>query len=292
MDSRLRIGTVGLALIGVGAGLAGAQVLGRRKTVDGFVLTAQIKALTPPGQAAPGAAPEVRALAAGLARVAQITVKAQLAKASSRIEIVSPGFALPPGTLVMHEAGQRSYVLANPKDRTFVVMDAEALVNAVEGTMGVVDNEYQARVQHLRETKLIAGHLCSRSKLIVTYASSIPFESDRILVQQKNEVEIWHTPSGVAVAALDHLFFKFRGDRTGQVQKVVGQELGFPLEITFVGTPAAAGAKATAQPGSFHMVVTDIQADRLEPALFTIPPEGFRRLERNPYFARVVEAGK
>ena len=32
------------------------------------------------------------------------------------------------------------------------------------------------------------------------------------------------------------------------------------------------------------MVVTEILAQRLDPGLFTLPPPGYRRLERNPYF--------
>jgi hypothetical protein len=270
-------------VLGLGAGLAHAQVLPRAKTVEGYVVTAEIKALAPT-KAAPGGAPEAQALAASLGQTSHATVKAWLAQTLSRIEIVSPDFILPAGTLVMHDAGERQYLLVNPKDKTYVVMDADALVSAIEGSVGVVNSQYLAQVHHTHESKAIAGQECRRAILTVTYASSMPFETDRILVQEKSSVEIWHMPATVSAAGLDHLFFKFRGDETKQVQKVVGQELGFPMEVNFVVTPAQAGAKAAAQPGSFHLVVTQIQAERLDPQMFTMPPAGYQRLERNPYF--------
>jgi hypothetical protein len=260
-----------------------AQLATRSHVVEGYVATVEFSAIAPEGRHAPGSA-ESEALLSKLKSARQVTVRAQLAKAFSRLEILSKGFFLPPGTLVLHETGARFYVIANPVDKTFVVMDAEVLVAALEGSMGVVNSEYQARVHHSHEQKEVAGYGCHKAVFEITYASSIPFESDRILVAQKNEIEIWHTPSAIAADVLEHLLFKFRQDRTGQVQKVLAQDIGFPLEMRFVVTPASAGAGAAPQAGSFAMQVTDLKVVRdLDPGLFQIPPAAYRKLERNPY---------
>lgn len=263
--------------------LAEAQVAPPPKTVEAYQAALEVSALAPAGKAGPGAAPEAEALVGTLRSATKVTARALLSQGFSRIEITSTDFVLPAGTIVMHEAGQRHYVIADPKAKTYVVMDADALLNAIEGGAGVVNTQYQARTRHAHEEREIAGFKCFKSILEVTYGSTIPFESSSIVVQQKNNIEIWHTPSTVAAAALDHLFFKFRQDRTGEVQKVVASDIGFPLEISFVVTPAQAEAKATPQPGSFALRVTELKAGRVEPAVFQMPPAGFRRLERNPY---------
>ena len=131
----------------------------------------------------------------------------------------------------MHKAGDKFYVIADPKAQTYVVMDSQALLEALEGSGGVVNTQYEARVQHTDQKKIIAGVSCRRSVVVVTYVSSIPLENDRVSVQQKNEIEVWHTSELVSSAALDHFFFKFQQDKTGVVQKTVSSEIGFPMEV-------------------------------------------------------------
>ncbi len=260
-----------------------AQVRPAAKAVEAYSAALEISALAPAGKTGPGAAAEAEALVGKLRSATKVSANALLALAFSRIEITSTDFVLPAGTIILHEAGQRHYVIANPKDKTYVIMDAGGLLNAIEGGAGVVNTQYHARTQHTREEKEIAGFKCKKSILEVTYASSVPFESSSILVQQKNNVEIWHTPTAVSASALDHLFFKFRQDRTGEVQKVVAADIGFPMEIHFVVTPAQAPATAAPQPGSFELRVTELKTGHADPAVFQMPPAGFRKLERNPY---------
>ncbi len=255
-------------------------------TVPGYVVSFEITALSPEVKGAANAGPEARLLGA-LKNVSNLKSRVHLSQDLSRQEIVSTDFILPAGTLVMHKGGDRFYVLADPKARTYHVMDSTGLLSALEGGAGIVNSAYDAKVQHTEEKRMIAGLPARKSLVTVTYASAIPLENDRVLVQQKNELEVWHTSALVSSAALDHLFFKFQKDKTGVVQKALQTEIGFPLEVKFVVTQAGTGKRSQdAQPGSFHMVVTDVKQDkRLDSGLFFIPPPDFRRLDRNPYFA-------
>jgi hypothetical protein len=245
----------------------------------------EIKALAPAMKAPPKASGEAQALMEKLRQQSQLTSKVFLAQDLSRQEIVSTDFVLPAGTLVMHKAGDRWYVIADPKEKTYLVMDAEELLNALEGGAGIVNSQYDAKVAHTAERKLIAGLPCRKSVVTVTYVSSIPFENDRVLVQQKNDIEVWHTSQLVSSAAMDHFFFKFQRDKTGTVQKVLGREVGFPMEVKLVVTQGTGKKGAEVQPGSLHFVVTDVKIERkLESEMFRIPPAGYRRIEKNPYF--------
>lgn len=255
--------------------------------VEGYLITAEIKAIAPEAMKAPSAgAPEAEALVGKLRQQSQLVSKFSMAQDLSRQEILSTDFILPAGTLVMHKAGDRYYVIADPKAKTYMVMDAESLLNAFEGGAGIVNTAYDARIEHTAERKTIAGMPCKKSIVTVTYVSTIPFENDKVLVQQKNDVEVWHTSHLVSTSATEHFFFKFQRDRTGTVRKIVATELGFPMEINFVVTGAAPGKKGPqVQPGSFHMLVTEVKVEKkLDSELFRIPPAGYKRIEKNPYF--------
>jgi hypothetical protein len=257
--------------------------------VKGWAVTADIEALAPSMKTPGKAAPEAQALMGALHNTSKLASRFTLVQDISRQEILSTDFILPAGTMVMHKAGDRFYVIANTQQKSYVVMDASELFTALEGGAGIVNTQYQAKVEHTSERREIAGYPCKKSILVVTYASAIPFENDRILVQQQNQIEIWHTsflPSG---AGMDHLFFRFQQDKTGTVRKVVGEELGFPMDVRFVITQAGAKKSDAIQPGSFHFAVTGVkQEDRLDAADFSIPPAGYRKLEKNPYFASLV----
>ena len=63
-------------------------------------------------------------------------------------------------------------------------------------------------------------------------------------------------------AALDHFFFKFQRDKTGEVRKILAEEIGFPLEVKFIVTQAGPGPKAaTIQPGSLNAAVTELKKE-------------------------------
>jgi hypothetical protein len=255
--------------------------------VEGYIVTTEIKALTPDlktGAKAPG---EAEALASRLRQQAQLTSKFYLTQDLSRQEILSTDFILPAGTLILHKAGDRFYAIADPKAQTYLVMDAEGLLTALEGGAGIVNTQYQAKAELTAERKTIAGLPCKKSIVTVSYASTIPFENSTVLVQQKNDIEVWHTSSLVSSAALDHFFFKFQRDKTGTVQKVLAAEIGFPMEVNMVVTQGSGTGKkaASAQPGSLHFLVTDVKVDKkLDGELFRIPPAGYTRIEKNPYF--------
>jgi hypothetical protein len=254
-------------------------------TVEGYVATVEINALAPELKASRKAAPEAQVVMQQLKETTRLASRFSLAQDFSRQEVLSTDFVLPAGTLLLHKAGDRFYVIANPKDKTYHVMDSEQLLNALEGGAGILNTEYQAKVTHSPEQKDILGFRCRKSVVTVSYASSIPFENDRMIVQQKNDIEVWHTSDLVSNVVMDHLFFKFQKDKTGTVQRVLEAELGFPMDVSFVVTQAGAKKATAPQPGSFHLRVTELRKERaLEGTLFQIPPDGYRRLERTPYF--------
>jgi hypothetical protein len=253
-------------------------------TVAGYVVTFEVRATAPGLETSPSAPPEARVLTSQLKGTSRLVSRAWLAQDLSRQEVLSTDSILPAGTLVLHKAGEKFYVIADPKAQTYVVMDSQALLEALEGSGGVVNTQYEARVQHTDERKLIAGVPCRKSVVVVTYVSSIPLENDRVSVQQKNEIEVWHTSELVSSAALDHFFFKFQQDKTGVVQKTVSSEIGFPMEVNMVVTQGT--GKKSGAPGALRMAVTEVgRAPRLDAALFSIPPAGYRRTDKNVYFA-------
>ena len=253
-------------------------------TVAGYVVTLELKATAPELKTSSQAAPEAQALMGQLRQQSQLKSVVYMTQDLSRQEILSTDFVLPAGTLVLHQAGAKYYVIADAKAQTYLVMDSEQLLNALEGGAGIVNSQYQAKVVHTEERKTIAGYACRKSIVTVTYVSAVPFENDKILVQQKNDMEVWHTAQLVSGAVLDHFFFKFQRDKTGAVQKALSTDIGFPMEVSFTVTQAGA-KKQTVQPGSFHMLVSEVKIDKkLDSKLFEIPPSSYRKIEKNPYF--------
>ena len=165
-------------------------------------------------------------------------------------------------------------------------MDAETLLTALEGGAGILNSQYSARVLHTDDRKTIAGLTARKSVVTVHYVTSMPLENDRILVQQKNDIEVWHTSGLSSAAAMDHFFFKFQRDKTGEVRRTMAQDIGFPLEVKMVVTQEGTGPKAgTVQPGSLHATVTELKKEpKLDSTLFRIPPAGYRRVDRLPFF--------
>jgi hypothetical protein len=250
--------------------------------VQAYDLVVEIEATAPSLKAPDNAAPEALALLGKLKDVTRLKSRFLLTADTSRQEILSTDFPLPAGTLVYHRAGDKPYVIADPASKTYSVMDAGTLLNALEGGAGIENSQYQVKIENVPEKKTIAGYECRKSVVTVTYVSSIPLENDRVMVQQKNNVEVWHTSQLVSSAGMDHLFFKFQRDKTGAVQKELAGTMGFPMEVSFTVTQPA-GKKANAvQPGSFHMVVTEAKGQKLDPATFTMPPPGFKKADKNP----------
>ena len=278
---RLFVGCV----VACAAGTAFAQAR-KPQCTEGYVVTLEGRALATSLEATKSTA-ESKAVASSLKAESPFVGRFQLAQDMSRMEVLSTDFVLPAGTLVLHKAGDKFYVIADPKTKTYVPMDAAVLLNALEGGAGVVNSEYTAKVAHTTEHKTIAGTTCRKSIVTITYVASIPLENDRILVQRKNDIEVWHTPELTSPAALDHFFFRFQQDKTGACRKVLGEELGFPMEVNLVVTNAGDGKRASVvQAGSLHAVVTDAKIDRKLPAeIFQIPPADYTRVDRNPFAA-------
>ncbi|HJS56647.1 MAG TPA: DUF4412 domain-containing protein [Vicinamibacteria bacterium] len=279
---------LGLAVLLTGvAAIAAAQPV--PETVAGYVVTADIQAIAPDMKVSARATPEGQAMAGALRNISKLQSRFSLAQDLSRQEILSADFVLPAGALVMHKSGDRFYIIADPKAQSYVVMDAADLLTALEGGVGVINTAYDAKVAHTDERKEIAGYPCRKSIATVTYAASVPLENERIMVQQQNDIEIWHTSHLVSGSALEHLFFKFQQDRTETCRKAIRAEIGFPMEIRFVVTQQGAKKGTPPQPGSFHMIVTDVkQEKKLASSQFAIPPAGYRKVDKNPYFAAAM----
>ena len=255
--------------------------------VAGYIATVQVDAIARDLKPTGATAPEAQAMLGTLRSSSSVVSRFYLAQDLSRQEIVSTDFVLPAGTVLLHRAGDKAYVIADPATKTYAVMDAEVLLSALEGGAGIVNSQYTARVLHTDDKRTIAGHNARKSMVTVNYVTSMPLENDRILVQQKNDIEIWHTSGLSSAAAMDHFFFKFQRDKTGEVRKTLAEDIGFPLEVKFVVTQAGTGPKAgTVQPGSLHATVTELKKEeKLDAGLFRIPPAGYRRVDRLPFFS-------
>jgi hypothetical protein len=253
--------------------------------VEGWVVTMEIQAELPGLAKEETASPEAVALLGYFHTRSRLVSRFYLVQSIARQEIVGTDFTLPEGTVLLHKAGDRYYAVADPKAKTFVAMDADTLIRALEGGVGVQNTQYDAKVRHTTEKKVVAGLECRKSIATVTYVTSMPFENDRVLVQQKNEMEVWHTSQIAAPAVFEHLFLRFQQDRTGAIQKVFTAELGFPMEVHMTASlGAAVGGKAPkTPPAAIHMAVTEARKDKkLDVELFRIPPAGYQKTERLP----------
>src|SRR5262245_31273748 len=160
-------------------------------TVEGYVVTVDIKALAPDLKASSKTAPEAQALVKEVKGMTHLVSRFSLAKDFSNQEILSTDFLLPQGTRVLHKGGDRFYVIADPVQKTYVVMDSGELMKAFEGGAGILNSGYDAKVTHTQQWKDVAGLRCRKSIVSVSYASSVPFENERVMVQQKNDIEVW-----------------------------------------------------------------------------------------------------
>lgn len=288
--------SAGIAQVPAGSPRPGIAALEPPPDVPGYIATVQVEAIARDLKPTGATAPEAQAMLGTLKAPTSVVSTFYLAQDLSRQEIVSTDFVLPAGTVLLHRAGDKAYVVADPSTKTYAVMDAEALLAALEGGAGILNSQYAAKVLHTDDRKMIAGLQARKSVVTVTYVTSMPLENDRILVQQKNDIEIWHTPGLSSAGAMDHFFFKFQRDKTGEVRKTLAQDIGFPLEVKLVVTQAGTGPKAgTVQPGSLHATVTELKKEaKLDSTLFRIPPAGYRRVERLPFFgaARPRPAGQ
>jgi hypothetical protein len=278
--------STGIAQVPTGSPRPGMPALAAPVDVPGYIVTVEVAAIARDLKSTSATAPEAQAMLGTLKAPTSVVSRFYLAQDISRQEIVSTDFILPAGTVLLHRAGDKAYVVADPVAKTYAVMDAEALLNALEGGAGIVNSQYSARVLHTDDKKTIAGLPARKSLVTVNYVTSMPLENDRILVQQKNDIEIWHTSGLSSASAMDHFFFKFQRDKTGEVRRTLAQDIGFPLEVKFVVTQAGSGPKAgTVQPGSLHATVSELKKEpKLEAGLFRIPPAGYRRVDRLPFF--------
>jgi hypothetical protein len=251
--------------------------------IQAYSIDVMIEATAPQMKAPAQAAPEALAVMGLLKDVTKLESRFLLTLDTSRQEILSTDFPLPAGSLIYHKAGDKLYAIADPKTKTYAVMDSAALLNALEGGAGIENSQYQVKVQHTPEKRKIAGFDCRKSVVTVTYVSSIPLENDRVLVQKKNDVVVWHTSQLVSSAGMDHLFFKFQRDKTGNCRKVLAAEIGFPMDVSFTVTGPAGATAATPQPGSFHMAVTAVKTVKVERDTFRIPPAGYQKVNKNPF---------
>ena len=278
--------SAGIAQVPAGSPRPGFATPEPPAEVRGYIATVQVQALARDLKPTGATAPEAQTMLGALKAATSVVSTFYLAQDLSRQEIVSTDFVLPAGTVLLHRAGDKAYVISDPGTKTYAVMDAEPLLAALEGGAGILNSEYAVKVLHTDERKIIAGLQARKSVATVSYVTSMPLENDRILVQQNNDIEIWHTSGLSSAAAMDHFFFRFQRDKTGEVRKALAAEIGFPLEVKLVVTHAGTGPKArTVQPGSLHAIVTELKKEaKLDSTLFRIPPAGYRRVERLPFF--------
>ncbi len=78
-------------------------------------------------------APEAQAMVGALKAPTSVVSRFYLAQDLSRQEIVSTDFVLPAGTVLLHRAGDRAYVVADPGTKTYAVMDARSAARRAGG---------------------------------------------------------------------------------------------------------------------------------------------------------------
>ena len=86
-------------------------------TVPGYVATFEIRATAPGLETSPSAAPEAQVLTSRLKGVSTLVSRVWLAQDLSRQEVLSTDSVLPAGTLILHKAGDKFYVIADPRPR-------------------------------------------------------------------------------------------------------------------------------------------------------------------------------
>jgi hypothetical protein len=105
--------------------------------VAGYVVSVKIDAVARELKPTGTTAPEAEAMLGTLKAPTAILSTFYLAQDLSRQEIGSTDFFLPAGTVILHRAGDKAYVIADPTTKTYAVMDAGTLLGALEGGAGI-----------------------------------------------------------------------------------------------------------------------------------------------------------
>lgn len=255
--------------------------------VEADVVTVEIEATARETRAeAAGGSAEAAWLIEKLRDAVRLSSRFTLSDEVSIQEILSTDFLLPAGTKVYHKRGDDQFLLADPQQKTYYPMGIPSLMAALEGGAGIVNSQYEARVEHSQEKQKLVGLECRRSTVNISYASAVPLENDQVFIQRRVAMTVWHTFEIPGSAFVEHVFFQYQSDAAKRVRNTLLSELGFPMQIDFVlSREGAKGRKE--EPGSLRLRVTEAQVQvALEPELFKLPPAGFRRLDRNPYLRR------
>src|SRR5439155_16240338 len=89
-----------------------------------------------------------------------LEARVYLAEDLSRVEELSTDSILPAGVFLLHQAGERFYAIADPRAKTYFVMDSGTLLDALEGAAGIVNSRYVASVRNTDEKNTIAVFPC------------------------------------------------------------------------------------------------------------------------------------
>lgn len=255
--------------------------------VEADIVTVDIEATTTEArpEAASGSG-EAAWLIERLRNAVKLSSRFTLSDEVSIQEVLSTDFLLPEGSKVYHKRGEATFLLADPAAKTYYPMGTASLMAALEGGAGIVNSQYDARVEHSDEKQKLVGLECRRSTVRVSYASAVPLENDTVYVQRRVEMTVWHTHEIPSSAFVEHVFFQYQSDAAQRVKNTLLSELGFPMQLDFVLTREGAKGRKE-EPGSFRLKVREAQVQvALDPELFKLPPAGFRRLDRNPYLKR------
>jgi hypothetical protein len=228
--------------------------------------------------------PETKALVDNMRSRPQLSSRVVVFGNVSRQEILSGTFVLPRGAAVLHKVGETTYTVTMPEPaKTYAVLDANTMLQAIEGGLGVDAKGFDVKIEHTAETKLVGGLKCKLSRVQVTWTSMVPFEHDRLPVPQQHDVEVWHTTELPAASAIEHIFLVYRRDATGNVIRRLAAELGFPMDVT-LRTTQGKGAKARTAPGALRLIVRDVDRDpRPDFTKLELPPPGHTKTESVPF---------
>ena len=137
--------SAGIAQVPAGSPRLGAPVVETPAEVPGYIATVQVEAIARDLKPTAATAPEAQTMLGRLKAPTSVVSTFYLAQDLSRQEIVSTDFVLPAGTVLLHRAGDKAYVIADPGTKTYAVMDAETLLAALEGGAGIVKASMRPR---------------------------------------------------------------------------------------------------------------------------------------------------
>ncbi len=205
------------------------------------------------------------------------TVKGWASGDAAKIEFEESGNpTMPTGTYLLTRDGGTTVLLVNPKEKTYMKWDMDAMLGMAGGAMKMMNMKFsEPKVEVLLEAPggLVAGLPTTHYKLRTSYTTEMKFMGMKKSSATVTEEEIWAT--GELVEKALGIWFKKEPPKTGDAQfdafiaKQMGVIKGFPLKRIAVTTTT--DEKGAAQTTRMVMEVKELQVMPVPASTFEIP---------------------